>query len=229
MIDEIGTLRRLGTLASVGLPYLSEVWHTAIDAAIWTIVVGGTGAVTRSVAEEPYQKVILSGPANGDTARLHTVHEWQLAPDTWGPNTFNKLLIMEWEAKFATVASIDNSYFFMGLAASNVATRATSNIAGFILNGSDVLNSITDDGVGETTKAVGAPTLTNWHKYGIVAYNDIIEFYVDEAMQARHTTSDGEDLPDVNAHGVFYLPQEGAASGGELHVATVSIRPGVIL
>lgn len=230
MIDPRGRLSRLRTLVSTGLPYLSETWQDVlgIDATTWTTVKGGTGDVARSVAEEPYQKVLLSGPANGDTARLHTVQEWQLAPDTWGPNTINKILIMEWEAKFDVVASIDNALFFMGLSAIALATRASANIAGFILV-ADALNSITDDGVGETTKAVGAPTLTNWNKYAIVAYNGMIEFYVNEVMQARHTTTDGEDLPDVNAHGQFYLPQEAGANGGELHVGTVSIRPGVIL
>jgi hypothetical protein len=133
---------------------------------------------------------------------------------------------MEWEAKFASVASIDNALFFMGLSASNVATRATDNIAGFILT-ADALNCITDDGGGEVVGAVGAPVLTNWHKYGIVAYPGVIEFYVDEVMQDRHLTV--ENLPDVNAHLMFYLPQEVAANSGELHVAMISIRPGVIL
>lgn len=231
-IDKIGKLKYLIENTSYGLPYLIETWQgvIAIDSTVWAKAVTGTGAITDppSKAEEPYQKVILSGPANADTARLYTVQEWQLAPDTWGQNTFNKLLIMEWEVKLATVASIDNDHFFMGLSAVNNATRASNNIAGFILT-ADALNAITDDGVGETVSAVGAPTLTNWNKLKIVAYNAIIEFYVNEVMQARHTTTAGEDLPDVNAHGMFYLPQEAAANGGELHIGTVSIRPGVLL
>lgn len=230
-IDLIGRLDKLENLVSLGLPYLIETWQDVlgIDVTIWTTAVTGTGAVARSIAEEPYQKVILSGPANADTARLYTVQEWQLAPDTWGINTFNKLLIMEWEVKFNVVASIENTTFFMGLSAVNNATRASTNIAGFILTG-DALNAITDDGVGETVSAVGGPTITNWNKLAIVAYNNVIEFWVNETMQARHTTIPGaETLPDVNAHGMFYLPQEAAANGGELHIATVNIRPGVIL
>lgn len=228
MIDKIGKLKRLEVLANVGLPYLAETWQAAIDATIWTIDVGGTtGTVTRDVTEEPYQKVILAGAAFDDTARLHTVHEWQLAPDTWGLNTFNKLLIMEWEAKFVVPADILETQFFMGLAAAVAAHRGTVNIAGFILDGLGVLNSLTDDGIDETAKAVGTPVLTNWHKYKIFAYNKIIEFWVDEVMQARHITT--EYLPDVNAHGMFFVPQEAAAFAGELHVATANIRPGVIL
>lgn len=231
MIDYIGRIKKIETLVSVGLPYLVETWQDVlgIDATVWTTVLTVGGTVTRSVAEEPYQKVILAGAAAGDAARLHSVQEWQLAPDTWGANTFNRVLIMEWEAKFANVAEIDNATFFMGLSAIALATRASDNIAGFILT-ADALNSITDDGAGETFKAVGAPVLTNWHKYAVVAYNAIIEFYVDEVMQARHTTTAAERLPDVNAHGQYYLLQEGGGAGtGQLHVATVSIRPGVVL
>lgn len=228
-IDEIGLLRKIEIQVSVGLPYLIETWQDVlgIDFTVWTIdLAGTTGTVTRDTTEEPYQKVILAGPANADVARLHTTQEWQLAPDTWGINTFSKLLIMEWEAKFDVVASIDNNFFLMGLSAGVAATRATMNIAGFILTG-DVLNAITDDGIAETVTAVGGPTLTNWNKYAIVAYSGIIEFYVNEVMQSRHLTA--QNLPDVNAHGMFYLPQEAAANGGELHVATISIRPGVIV
>ena len=229
-IDLKGRVKRLETLVSVGLPYLAETWQGPIDATVWTIELGGlTGSVTRDITEEPYQKVILASAANDDVPRLYTVHEWQLAPDIWMANTFNKLLIMEWEAKFAVPADILETKFFMGLAATVAAERDTANIAGFILDGAGVLNSLTDDGANETAKAVGGPTLTDWHKYGIVAYNAIIEFWVDEVMQARHTTMDTERLPDVNAHGMFYCPAEAAAFAGELHVATVSIRPGVIL
>lgn len=229
MIDQIGRLKKIENLVSVGLPYLIETWQDVlgIDPTVWTVDVGGTtGTITRDITEEPYQKVILAGAANADTARLHTVQEWQLGPDTWGANTFNKVLIMEWETKFDTVADIDNSVFFMGLAAGVAATRATMNIAGFILT-ADVLNAITDDGIAETVSAVGAPVLTNWMKLSIVAYNAIIEFWVNEVMQARHDTT--QNLPDVNAHGMFYLPQEAGANGGELHVSTISIRPGMYL
>ena len=234
MLDRIGQLRRIEELLGIGLPYLIETWQDplGIDPTVWTQVLTAGGTITDppSLAEEPYHKVILAGAATGDAARLRTVHQWQLAPDTWGTNTFNKLLIAEWEAKFDGVVDIDQATFFMGLSAIALATRASTNIAGFILDGAGALNSITDDAIGETAKAVGAPVLTNYHKYTILAYNAIIEFYVDEVMQARHTTTDGEDLPDVNAHGQFYIAQNGGGGGsGELHVATTNIRPGAIL
>lgn len=232
MINEIGRLEYLIKNTSIGVPYLIETWQAAaIDATVWTTVLTVGGTVTRSVAEEPYQKVILAGAAAGDAARLHTIHEWQLAPDTWGANTFNKLLIMEWEAFIDHITEIDNATFWMGLTAGNLDTAASNHIAGFCLVG-DALQTRTNDATGPTTKAVaGPPTLDQWRKYGIVAYNGIIEFYLNEALVNRHiTVPDAEDLPDVNAHGQFYLLQEAAGAGtGELHVATISIRPGVIL
>ncbi len=229
-IDLTGRLRDLTVLGSNGLPFLTERWQrvAGVDPSLWTEDFAGlTGTITRSEAEEPYLKVILAGVANADVARLYTTQKWQLAPDTWGLNTFQKSLIMEWECKFATVDDIDNATFFMGLSAGAAADRTAMNIAGFILT-ANALNAITDDAGAETVNAVGAPVLTNWMKLSMVIYSACIEFYVNEVLQVRHTTADAEDLPDVNAHGMFYVPQEAGANGGELHLSTVSIRPGVI-
>lgn len=214
------------------LRYHSETWQDVlgIDPAVWTQVVTATGSITDppDLTEEPYQKVVLSGPANGDTARLHTVAQWQIAPDTWGTDTIIQKVTIEWEARFVSVASIDNALFLMGMSAIAAATRASVNIAGFILV-ADALNVVTDDGVGETVTVVpSAPVLTNWHKYKIVAYAGTIEFWVDDVLEATHTTAAGEDLPDVNAHLNYYLPQEALANGGELHVAINEIRPEAI-
>lgn len=208
------------------LPYLAETWQDVlgIDPTIWTTAITGTGAVARSVAEEPYQKVILSGPANADTARIRTVQEFQVGPDTWGTDTIIQRLVLEFEARFNVVASIDNTLFFMGLSAIAAATRASTNIVGFILVG-DVLQAITDDGVGETVSAVGAPVLTNWHKYRIEIVAGAVRFYIDEVLAATIAAT----LPDMNAHGQFYLPQEALAAGGELHVATVTIKPDTVV
>ncbi len=230
-IDEKGYLEKLVLQNQKGLPYLMETWQRAagIDPALWAINLHGTtGLVTRSEAEEPYQKVIMSSQANDDESRLYTQAKWQLAPDTWGLNTFQKALIMEWECKFAVVADILNANFFMGLAAGAAADRTSMNLAGFILTG-DALNVLTDDGGAETVSAVGAPVLTNWIKLTILVFPACIEFYVNEVLAARHTTADAENLPDVNVYGMFYLPAEGAAFTGELHLANINIRPEVIL
>ena len=235
-IDERGRLEYLIKNTSYGLPYLMETWQDplGIPPAVWATATGGTGpgTVTWSIAEEPYHKVILAGAGNDDdTSRLYTVWQWQLAPGLWGINTFNKLLIMEWEVKMANVSEMDNATCFLGLSAVNNATRASDDIAGFILTG-DALNCISDNGGSETVAAVGGPTLTNWNKLAIISYRNVIEFWVNEAMQARHTTTPApdEDLPDINAHGMFYLDQEALGTGlAEIHIGEVSIRPGVLL
>jgi len=235
-IDEIGRLQYLIKNTSIGVPYLIETWQAAaIDATVWTTVLTAGGTVTRSIAEEPYQKVILDCVATNDAARLHTIHEWQLAPGIWDANTFNKLLIMEWEARLVDVDDIDEDEFLMGLTQIPLAIRTTDDIAVFILNpAADALHALTDNGGAETSTATSlvAADLTNWHKYGIVAYRNVIEFWVDEVMEVRHTTvpAPDEDLPDINAHGNFLITTDGAGVGAaELHIATISIRPGVVL
>jgi hypothetical protein len=213
-------------IAILSRPSLSlyEGWQdeAGIDTTVWTTAITATGAVARDVTEPPFLKILLSGPANGDTARLYGDQRWFCGPDTYAPNTILRRLVMEFEAKFANVASIDNPTFFMGLASIQLADAATNNIAGFILAADD-LNSITDDGIGETTKALGAPVLTDRHKYRIEVLAGIIYFYVDEVLQATHTTAAFETLPDTAMFPVFYLPQEAGASGGELHVGIIRI------
>ena len=236
-IDSIGRLEYLIRNTSIGLPYLVETWQDVlgIDPTVWTTVLTAGGTVARSVAEEPYQKVILDCVATADAARLHTVQEWQLAPDTWGADTFNKLLIMEWEARLVDVDDIDEDEFLMGLTAIPLAIRTSNDIAVFILDpAADALHALTDTGGAETSTAtsLAAAALVNWHKYAIVAYSNVIEFWVDEVMEVRHTSTPApdEDLPDINAHGNFLITTDGVGVGAaELHVGTVSIRPGVIV
>lgn len=235
MIDERGILKYIKENTSIGVPYLMETWQQAvIDASRWTTVLTAGGTATRSVAEEPYQKVILDCAATADAARLCSAHEWQLAPDTWGATTFNKLLIMEWEAKLVDVDDIDEAEFLMGLTAIPLAIRTTDDIAVFYLNAADdALYIVTDTGSSETAEATSldAADLTSWHKYGIIAYNNVIEFWIDEVMEVRHnTTPVDQDLPDINAHGNFLITTDGLGVGAaELHVSTISIRPGVLL
>lgn len=202
--------------------YMLETWQAAIDEGVWTSATGGTGAVTRDVTEEPIQKVVLSGPANADTARLYTVKEWQFDPLAQLARTV-KGLYVSWEAKFATVASIENTKFFMGLSSDGAASdRSSNNLTGFFLN-SDVLNAIIDDAGSESTATVGGPTLTSWHKFEIrcgtacrTITSDRVELIIDNTLQAAWTTT---NVPHMNAALLFYLEQEAAANGGELHIA----------
>lgn len=217
MIDEIGLQHMLIPLNSMGKSNFVESWQDAtppgIDVNIWTEVLTGTGGRARDATEAAYLKQLLTGPANADTARLHSVHQWPAAPTLMGANVIYKRFLFVWEAKFATVASIENTTFLMGLAPSTVATRATPELICFILT-ADALNSLTDDGGVETVNAVGAPVLTNWHLFAIEVYAGGVVFYIDGEAVAQHVTN----LPDQNWYLTWYLPQEAAANGGELHL-----------
>lgn len=212
------------------LPNLIETWQDGAAALLgpaWTVVTGAGGTVTFSAAAEPYQEALLAGAAPGDTARLHTTWEWQLGPDTWGPATIQKKLIMEWEAVIDNVADIENLTFFMGLGALAATTRASNDIAGVILTG-DAYYFITDDGGAETVTALpSAPATGERHKFKLVSYEGgVIELWCDEALEVTHTTAAGENLPDVNAHGQFYCEQEAGGGGaGVLHIGPNSVRP----
>lgn len=211
------------------LPYLMETWQDpiGIDPNVWTTALGAGGTVTRSVATEPYQDILLAGVAAADTARLYTVWEWMLAPDTYGLDTIVKKLVMEWEAQVDNVADADNATFFMGLGALAATTRASNDIAGVILV-ADAYNFVTDDGGAETVTVLpSAPAVGTRHKFKIVAYAGTIELWVDEVLEVTHTTAAAENLPDVNAHGQFYLAQEGGGGGtAVLRVGPAGIRPG---
>lgn len=224
-LDEL-TLYFIALVEQLARPQFSlyEGWQdeAGIDAAVWTTVVTGTGAVARDVTEPPFLKVLLSGPANADTARLYANQRWFCGPDTYSPNTILRRLVMEFEAKFAVVASIDNAAFFMGLASAQLATRVSNNLAGFILT-AGALNSITDDGGGEVVKAVGAPVLTTWHKYRMEVEAGTIYFYIDEALVATHTTVAVEHLPDTAMFPVLYLPQGAMVNGGQLHTSIIRV------
>lgn len=210
------------------LPYLVDLWQdpAGIDFTVWNVVVGAGGTVARSVATEPYQEILLGGAAAGDTARLYTVWEWQLGPDTWGIDTVQKKLVMEWESIIDNVADVDNATFFMGFGALALTTRASNDIAGVALVG-DAYNFITDDGGAETVTVLpSAPATNARHKFKLVAYAGTIELWCDETLEVTHTTAAGENLPDVNAHGQFYCTQEAGGGGtGVLHVGPVGIRP----
>ena len=225
MIDVIGLYHLLISLNASGKSSLSESWQDATppghDVNIWTEVAGGTGGAARDATEVGYLKQLFTGPANADTARLHSVHQWPVAPTLWGAEMMYKRFVLIWECKFVTVASILNggpatAGFFMGLAPSTVATRATQELIGFVLT-ADALNSLTDDGGTETLSAVGAPVVTNWHLLAIECYAAGVNFYVDGAVAAQHTTN----IPDENYYLTWYVPQEVAANGGQLHLGAL--------
>jgi len=225
LIDQIGLNHLILSLNYSGKSSLSESWQDATppghDTNIWTEVLGATGSVDRDATEVGYLKQVFTGPANADTARLHSVHEWPVAPTLWGADMLYKRFVFGWECKFVSVDSIENggpaaAGFFMGLAPSTVATRATQELIGFVLT-ANALNSLTDDGGTETLNAVGAPTLTDWHVLAIECYAGGVNFYVDGAVMANHITN----IPDGNYYLTWYVPQEAAANGGQLHLGAL--------
>lgn len=218
MIDAIGLAHLLIPLMHASGDGFLETWQDDFDInpVAWGTPVVGTGGAALDKTEQPYQKAILTGPANADTVRLHSQWRWSCGPTVWGANTFWKRFLMVWSAKFAVEASIENTTFAMGLLPTLTATRATAEQITFILNG-DALNYLTDDGGVETTGAVGAPTLTDWHTYGIEVYRGGVVFYIDGVAVATSSTN----LPDYNFYPTFYLPQEAGANGGQLHIGPV--------
>lgn len=65
----------------------------------------------------------------------------------------------------------------------------------------DVLESITDDGISETTNTTFGETLTNWNKLKIEVYSGHVKFYINEVMKADHTTN----LPDFPMYINFHV------------------------
>ncbi len=195
----------------LSLPYITETWQDVlgIDFTIWNnLDVLGTGAVVRTVAADQIY-VLLSGPAAGDYARLRSVQQWQFAPNYFaGTNWIYDRLTMEWEGYIGTVAQVDEAAFFMGMGSAILTTRATNNIAGFIVIG-DVLYTITDRAGVETINAL-ATTFDAQHKFRVSAWPGMVRFAVDELIVATHITN----LPDAMMYLQWYLPQDAAGAGG---------------
>lgn len=227
-MDEIGIYRDLLRMASQSKEALTEHWQNeiGISAARWGTTITGAGGAARSVAEPPYLKVVLTGPVNADTARLYGLQRWYCAPDEDDANYLKEAIIraafLEFEAKFDTVASILNTAFFMGFGDTQAVTEASNNIIGFVLDASDDLIAICNDGAGPTVSAAiaTAAEIASWHKYRIeVKLPELINFYIDGEFQAVIAAN----LPNYAMYPNWYLQQEPAANGGELHIGSIRI------
>ncbi len=220
MIDVLGLYHQILSLNYSGKSSLGESWQDAAppghDTNLWTEVITASGGIARVTTEVGYLKQVFTGPANADTARLHSVQQWPVAPTLWGAEMIYKRFVFIFEVKFGTVASIDNTTFFMGLAPTTGSIRTSQELIGFVLT-ADALNSLTDNGGTETLNALGAPTLTDWHLLAIECYAAGVNFYVDGAVAATHITN----LPDENYYLTWYVPQEAAANSGELHLGVL--------
>ena len=199
--------------------YLSEQWANDTDEFTGAWNRSSDSYITRVKTDTDMPKAAIVVPVN-QTARLRTIFTFRATPsvfDSQSPTSMVRGMYVEWEAKFTSVANVDNSATFMGLNASASATRATTNLIGFGLN-SDSLISITDNAGTESTTAISGITLTNRNLYRITVTGGQIEFSVNGNLVATHTTN----IPDIIGYLQYYLDTEGGGSStldiGFVHV-----------
>lgn len=210
-------------------PVLSEFWASdtvGIDANMWATAVTGTSTVTRQVdTSSPPRVRLLTSAGVGDDARLRTVVLFRIIPTNYTTSFTIKRLILQWEARFTSVANIDNTSFFMGFTPTTTATRATTNIVGFGLT-TDALRQVTDNGgtESETTPST-VPTLTNWNEYRIevtrVDTANTIQFFINDVLTGTHSTA--ANIPDVNMYVNFFIETDAAATA-QLDVGAVTSK-----
>ncbi len=180
---------------------LCETWQneTGIDVNLWTVTDPATGTVWSRGASGAYLRA-MSAPNADEDARLVSDQRWVAAPDIYGTNTTLRKLVLEFELKLTDVANLDETRTFLGLTTGAGDYRSTDNIIGWGIN-TDVLESITDDGISETTNTTFGETLTNWNKLKIEVYSGHVKFYINEVMKADHTTN----LPDFPMYINFHV------------------------
>ena len=199
--------------------YLSEQWANDTDEFTGAWNRSSDSYITRVKTDTDMPKASMVVPAN-QTGRLRTIFTFRATPSVFSATDATSMvrgMYVEWEAKFTSVANVDNSATFMGLNASASATRATTNLIGFGLN-SDSLISITDNAGTESTTAISGITLTNRNLYRITVQGGQVEFSVNGSIVATHTTN----IPDIIGYLQYYLDTEGGGSStldvGFVHV-----------
>ena len=199
--------------------YLSEQWANDTDEFTGAWNRSSDSLITRVKTDTDMPKAAMVVPAN-QTARLRTIFTFRATPSVFNassPTSMVRGMYVEWEAKFTNVANIDNAASFMGLNASNAATRATTNLIGFGLS-SDSLVAVSDSSGTETTTAISGITLTNRYLYRITIQGGQVEFSVNGNIVATHTTNN----PDIIGYLQYYIDTEAGGSAtldvGFVHV-----------
>lgn len=230
-MDIEGTIKELTRLSYRPTPCLMITWQdeAGLDHSICTLAVTGTGTGARSVAEPPFLKYVLAGPAVNDTARLYSNARWfcnpQVGAANYLKNSILQTLNMEFEFKLATVTSILNTAFFMGLGDAQNVTEASANLIGFGLDGSDDLFGMCNDGTGPAHTGalmLDVADLVNWHTVRMEVTPGAVRFSLDGYCDPVNWIVTA-DLPNTAMFLNFYLPQEAAASGGELHLGVIRV------
>ena len=168
--------------------YLSEQWANDTDEFTGAWNRSSTSLITRVKTDTDMPKAAIALSAN-ETARLRTIFTFRATPSVFSATDATSMvrgMYVEWEAKFTSVANVDNSATFMGLNASGSATRSTNDLIAFGLN-NDQLIAITDNAGTETvTSDLGfnASALTSRNLYRITIQGGQIEFSVNGSTVA---------------------------------------------
>ena len=113
-----------------------EGWQeeSGIDIGLWTVTNPATGTAwgRSAVAADLMASV---SPNASENARLISNQRWVACPLQYAVNKILRRFTLEFELQVSNLANFDNTAWFIGLTATNVATRATHNKIGFGLTG----------------------------------------------------------------------------------------------
>lgn len=201
------------------MPYLTEFWETeALVANKWETTVDAGGAEAFAVADGYMYYDLNTGAGANDDVLLNSKYRWQARPTTFSDtNTSIEKLVLEFEVKvIGTLLNITNANFVLGLAETKDNDNTDNNLAVFTLV-VDALTARTDnDGAADEDTAIAGITLTNWNKFKIEVYATGYKFYINETLEATHTTA----VPDEAMYIVFGNRSDGVGAVG-LDVANV--------
>lgn len=214
-----------------GLPSINESWEPAnIDLNVWTPTDPATTplAVVENTAPNVGYSVVTFDILDAEIARLigrANVNRWRVTPNLSGVNNVMKALVFEWEVYFNDVAHIAAATVLMGFVTNPASTRATNDIVGFGIT-AGALVSITDrGGVEETNTTFGETLEDTRNKLRIEVGAGAIDFYVNEALVASHTTA--ANLPDQLMYPCWYMPS-GATGADTFQFYLGAVRIGYI-
>ena len=209
------------TMINRDMPYLTEFWETeALNANKWQEVIDGLGTGAFAVDDGyMFYDLDTENAVNSDVL-LNSKYRWQARPATFSDtNTSIEKLILEFEVKVTgTLTDIVNANFVLGLAETKDNDNTDNNLAVFTLV-TDALTARTDnDGAADDDTTITGITLTNWNKFKIEVYATGYKFYVNETLEATHTTA----IPDEAMYIVFGNRCDGVGAGAVgLNVANV--------
>lgn len=184
-----------------------EEWD-AIAAALWTVV--DPAGAAWAVSPTDVIKYVGCTLNLNDTARIYTDQTTQCHPYILGLSAtfppYHERFIIEWTAKFDTAqTNIDNALFYMGLAASQLATRGFVNLIGFILD-TDNFKGIFDDNGAETLTTTSVALDADWHKFRVIIEKSEIHYFIDNTYLGTIT---GTSTAKYSPYFVLFVDTDG--------------------